>query len=121
LERIGVLTVADLVNRDAGEIATRLKNRRVKEETVALWQQQARLMCRIPQLRGHDAQVLIACGITEPEQLATMSPSDLFAIVGPFVETKAGQRLLRSSNAPDLAEVADWIRWSQHSRLLRAA
>ena len=121
LERIGVLTVADLINRDAGEIATRLRNRRIKEETVLLWQRQARLMCRIPQLRGHDARVLIACGITEPEQMANMAPSDLFAVVGPFVKTKEGRRLLRSSNAPDLEEVTDWINWSHHSRQLRAA
>ena len=116
-----MVTVADLVNRDAGEIAKRLENRRVKEETVLLWQQQAKLMCRIPQLRGHDAQVLIACGISEPEQMANMAPSDLFAVVGPFVRTKEGRRLLRSSNAPDLEEVTDWINWSHHSRQLRAA
>jgi energy-coupling factor transporter ATP-binding protein EcfA2 len=121
LSRIGVITVADLLNRPATEIALRLKNRRIKEQTVLLWQQQARLMCRIPQLRGHDAQVLVACDITEPERVASMRPEDLFAVVGPFVETIEGQRLLRSSNTPDLSEVSDWIHWARHSRTLRAA
>jgi energy-coupling factor transporter ATP-binding protein EcfA2 len=121
LSRIGVITVADLLNRPAAEIALRMKNRRIREQTVRLWQQQARLMCRIPQLRGHDAQVLVACDITEPEQVANMSPEALFAVVGPFVETIEGQRLLRSSNTPDLDEVSDWIHWAQHSRTLRAA
>ena len=121
LEKIGILTVADLLHRDAGETAERLNNRRIKEKTVQLWQRQARLMCRIPQLRGHDAQVLIACDVTEPEQLAQMEPSELFAAIEPFVNSKEGRRLLRSSSTPDLDEVADWINWSRHSRHLRAA
>src|SRR5690606_13555523 len=121
LSRIGVITVADLLNRPAAEIALRLKNRRIKEQTVLLWQQQSRLMCRIPQLRGHDAQVLVACDITDPDQVANMSPEALFAVIGPFVETIEGQRLLRSSNTPDLNEVTDWIHWARHSRTLRAA
>lgn len=86
-----------------------------------LWQRQARLMCRIPQLRGHDAQVLIACGIHEPEQLAAMSPKALLDLVGSFVGTVEGQRLLRSSNTPDLNEIANWIHWARNSRTLRAA
>lgn len=121
LEKIGVLTVADLLNRSADDVAKRLKNRRIKAETVKLWQQQSRLMCRIPQLRGHDAQVLVACDIMEPEQVASMTPESLFAIIGPFVDTVEGQRLLRSSKTPDLEEVTDWINWSRHSRHLRAA
>ena len=96
-------------------------NRRIREQTVLHWQQQSRLMCRIPLLRGHDAQVLVACDITEPEQVATMTPDALFAVIEPFVKTIEGQRLLRSSNTPDLEEVSDWIHWARHARTLRAA
>lgn len=121
LEKLGVVSVGDLLARDPAELAERLKHRRVKAETVATWQQQARLMCRIPQLRGHDAQVLVACDITEPEQVARLDARTLFSIVGPFVATKEGQRLLRSSKTPDLQEVADWINWANHARPLKAA
>jgi len=121
LERIGVVTVSDLLARDADQIARKMNHRRVSAEVVRTWQIQARLMCRIPELRGHDAQVLVACGLTEPEAVSKMSPSDLFEIVGPFVATKEGQRLLRSARTPDLAEVTDWVTWAQHARSLRAA
>lgn len=121
LERIGVLTVADLLNRDAQQIAGRLDHRRITADVVRLWQAQARLMCRVPELRGHDAQVLTACGLTDPEAIGRMSSAALYAVVGPFVATREGQRLLRSAKCPDLEEVADWIRWAQQARTLRAA
>ncbi|MCA9024804.1 MAG: DUF4332 domain-containing protein [Planctomycetaceae bacterium] len=121
LERIGIVTVSDLLARNAAKVAERLDHKRVKEETVVMWQQQSRLMCRIPHLRGHDAQVLVACDITQPEQVSGMDPRALFGIIGPFVETVEGQRLLRSSKTPDLEEVTEWIRWANHARPLKAA
>ena len=90
-------------------------------ESIRQWQDQARLVCRVPELRGHDAQVLVACGLRDPESIAQLSPQALFAIVGPFVATKDGQRLLRSAKSPDLAEVTDWITWAQQARALKAA
>jgi hypothetical protein len=121
LERIGVLTVADLLNRDAKQIASRLQHRRVNADIVREWQAQSLLMCRIPELRGHDAQVLIACGLKDADAIARMSPQSLFAVVGPFVATREGQRLLRSAKTPDLAEVTDWITWAQQARAWKAA
>ncbi len=119
LARIGVNTVSDFLNRDADIIASRLGERRISAETILTWQRQSRLMIRVPELRGHDAQVLVACGICDPESLTSMQPSALFATVGPFVATKEGQRLLRSAKTPDLDEVTDWIAWAQHARTLR--
>lgn len=120
-ERIGVMTVADFVNRDATEMSSRLKTRRITPALIAEWQQQAILVCRIPELRGHDAQVLVACGLSDVESISDMTPRELFAIVSPFVNSPQGQRLLRSAKTPDLDEVTDWIEYSQNSRTLRAA
>jgi len=121
LEVIGIHTVSDLVNRTAIDIANQLDRKRITTETVEQWQKQAILVCRIPMLRGHDAQVLVACDITEPEQVANSSASDLYAIVGPFANSKEGQRLLRSAKTPDLEECGDWINFAQNSRLLKVA
>lgn len=121
LSRLGIHTVSDLLHRDAVVIADRLGDRRVTSATVIVWQQQAGLMVRVPELRGHDVQVLVACGIMDPESLAASRPEDLFAKVGPFVATSEGQRLLRSARKPDLNEVTDWILWSRQARSLRAA
>ena len=71
--------------------------------------------------RGHDSQLLVACGITEPETLATMQPQALYEIIGPFAETKEGQKIIRNGKKPDLEEVSNWITWASNFRSLQAA
>ena len=121
LSRVGIYTVDDLLTSEAGDVSDRLKNRRVNSNTVAQWQKQASLMCQVPGLRGHDSQILVACGIVEAAQLAAKRPTDLLTVVGPFAETSEGERILRGGRKPDLEEVTDWITWAQHSRPLRSA
>ena len=121
LESLGITTVDDLLQANAGELAKRLGNRRVTAELVRQWQQQTVLACRIPQLRGHDAQLLVAVGVTEPEQLAGADPNELLAKVSALVSTKDGKRILRNGKEPDLAEIQEWIEWSSAARALHAA
>ncbi len=121
LQAVGVVTVGQLLACDGAAVAKRLKQRRVTAETVAEWQLLASLVCRVPELRGHDAQILVACGVENPERLAELSPADLFQQVLPFVRSKAGKRVLRSGAEPTLEEVGDWIRWARQARKLDAA
>ncbi len=74
LEDVGVVTVNDLLAADAEDLATDLGQPRVTGSVIRAWQDQSRLVCRIPNLRGHDAQILVACGITTPEALNRMEP-----------------------------------------------
>ena len=101
--------------------ATRLNSRRITAETIRQWQQQTVLACRIPELRGHDAQILVACGVVEPERLAQMDAAALWKQVEAFAASAEGKRIIRQSKAPDRDEVADWIRWAAHARSLKAA
>lgn len=121
LGQVGVYTVDDLLNADGIDISARLNNRRISADTIVTWQAQAKLVCTIPELRGHDAQILVACGVTEAEQLAGKRPADLYAVVGPFSETSEGERIIRNGKKPDLEEVTDWIRFAQQARSLKAA
>jgi len=118
---IGVRTVGELLAAEASTTAKRLGVRWLDAATIRDIQAQASLVCRVPKLRGHDAQMLVACGVTEPESLADMNPAALLARVEPFLDTTAGQRILRSSPKPDLAEVTDWITWAAQARTLKAA
>ena len=118
LHAIGIMTVAQLLQQAPVEIARRLDYRHANEQTVREWQQQALLVCQIPELRGHDAQVLVACGFTRPDAVASLTPRELFRIVDPFVQSREGQRLLRSAKTPDLEEVTDWINWARQSPAL---
>ncbi|MCA9153103.1 MAG: DUF4332 domain-containing protein, partial [Planctomycetales bacterium] len=77
------------------------------------------LVCRVPNLRGHDAQILEACHVPTPEHLAKMDPKALFAEVKRFIESPEGKRVLRSAKAPDFEEVESWIRWARSARELR--
>jgi len=121
LNAIGIFLVSDLLERSAKETAMRLGRREVTTETVTAWQRQSRLMCQIPELRGHDTQVLVACEIYEPETIAKMQPAELFARVEPFVNSRDGQRLLRSAKTPDLQEVTEWIEYARLAPSVRAA
>ncbi len=120
-EKIGVKTIEQFLNQTAASMAAKLNYKRITEDVIRSWQQQARLVCRIPNLRGHDAQILVACKMLEPEEIAAMRPQELFDFVRPFSETKEGLKIIRSGKKPDLAEITDWISWAQKNRSLQAA
>lgn len=121
LTAAGIYTVDDLLKASPDEVAEKLGNRRINADVIALWQSQARLMCQVPELRGHDVQILVACGITEADQLSSKRPADLYSIVAPFSETSEGERIIRGGKKPDLEEVTDWISCAQNARPLKAA
>ncbi|MEZ6088546.1 MAG: DUF4332 domain-containing protein [Pirellulaceae bacterium] len=112
LEGLGIYTVRDLLNADPSVVAEKLDHRRIDADTVLAWQQQARLMCTSPMLRGHDVQLLVAAGVTSVEQLAQCDAEWLLAEVKPIARSDEGKRILRGAQAPDLAEVNDWIAWA---------
>lgn len=121
LKRAGVHTVADLLACDPKLVAEKIGVRHILPETIRDWQAQARLACRVPGLRGHDAQFLVACGILEPEQLRLIRPEELLSKVEAFLATPEGERVLRSGKRPDLQEVRSWIEWAGQARTLKAA
>ncbi len=121
LEKLGLYTVDDLIQADADDVAAQLGNRRIDGEEIRNWQRQATLVCRIPMLRGHDAQLLVAAGVYEPEQVANYDPQTLLAQIDEVVDSAEGKRILRGSDAPDLKEIGEWIEYAGHHRDLRAA
>ncbi len=120
-EKINVSTIREFLKNTAESMAKKIAYKRITAETIRQWQHQARLVCRIPNLRGHDAQLLVACDITEPEDIADMNPEKLFSIIGPFSDTKEGLKIIRNGKKPDLDEINDWISWAAETRSLQAA
>ncbi len=118
---IGVATIQDFLDGSSQKMADDLGYKRIKEKDIANWQNQTKLVCQIPNLRGHDAQLLVACDFNTPESVANMSAEELLEIVGPFSKTKDGLKILRQSKAPDLEEVTNWIEWAKQTRSLTAA
>ncbi len=122
LEAIGVRTVAQLLARSPEDVALRLKLGHIKADTVREWQIQARLACRVPNLRVLDVKILVACGICEPEDLAKCEALELLDRVDLFISTSEGQRAIRGGgHQPDLDVVTGWIESARHARTLKAA
>ena len=121
LNQVDIYTVSNLLDADPIEVANQLDDRRISSDVIEQWQLQAQLVCRIPNLRGHDAQILVACGVEDPVTLAALDASSFLKQVSQFVNSKDGQRVVRNGKKPDLAEVTAWIEWSESARQLRAA
>jgi uncharacterized protein YhaN len=121
LAQVGIRTVADLLHANPESTAEELAAPHAPAATIARWQAEARLACRIPELRSAGAQMLVACGLTEPEQVAGARAAELTARVRAVCRTAAGKRLLRGGAEPTPARIAGWIRHAAHTRPLEAA
>jgi hypothetical protein len=121
LQRAGVATVAHLLSRLPAELAECVADSKVDAALIDGWQCQSRLMCHIAGLRGHDAQLLVACGIRSAEAVASLTASDLLGKVGRIAASKSGQRILRSSSPPDLNDAVAWISAAAQSLTRKAA
>lgn len=121
LERQGVKTVGDLLSADPDRLAELIHDQHVDAYAILTWQMQADLCCSVLNLRGHDAQILTACGISHRDELATARADVLLKKVDAFVTTSAGERILRGSDRPDLKEVGHWIAWANLPANAKAA
>lgn len=122
LASAGLRTVAELLARKPEDVAAKLKLGHIKADTVHEWQIQARLACRVPNLRALDVKILVACGICEPEDLAQCESLDLLDRVDLFISTSEGQRAIRGGGSqPDLDTVTGWIESARNARTLKAA
>jgi hypothetical protein len=88
---------------------------------ITRWQREARLVCRIPELRGVGAQLLVASGFHEAEQVAGAKADDLVRRVRETCRGPQGQRILRNGGAPSSERIAEWIRHAAQMRPLEAA
>jgi hypothetical protein len=121
MRNAGVNTVGELLSSHPEKLAKKLNVEHIVADVIRQWQAEATLVCRVPGLRGHDAQILVACGIDQPAELAECEVDDLLELIQPFVESSDGQRVLRGAEPPDEEEVAAWIEAANQARSLKAA
>ena len=121
LESIRVKTIGDLLAGDSGDIAAAIGEKAVTADTVETWKRQSMLVCRVPNLRGQDAQLLVAAGYRTAESIAEASGDSLYEAIARVASSKQGLRYLRGGNPPDRDRVVSWIEWSKHSRMVKAA
>lgn len=118
---LGITTVGDFMVADPRSTAVALNTRHIDEDAIEAWQIQSKLACQIPGIRGHDAQILVACGFDDPSEITEAEPEQILSLVEEFVDSPEGKSVLRGGKNPDIAEVKDWIQWSKKARPLQAA
>ncbi len=111
----GIVTVKDFLAADADTVRPLLGGGRFDEATVAQWKNEARLVLRVPGLRGTHAQLLAGAGYDTPEKLAAADPVALSAAVLAFATTPAGARVLRNGDTPDMEAITRWVRSAQQA------
>ncbi|MCG8648953.1 MAG: DUF4332 domain-containing protein, partial [Pirellulales bacterium] len=121
LRGLSVTHINHFMQQDSNRLADALGLASVNAATIRRWQAECRLVCRVPQLRGFDARVLVGCGVTDPRQLAQMHPVDLLQEVEAFLATERGQQILRSGSSQELSRITSWIAAANSSPEERAA
>ena len=121
LTNVGIRTVADLLNANPDSTAAEIGESRVTAEVITRWQCEARLACRIPELRSLGARLLAAAGFTEAEQVAGMGVDELYGKVRAVCRSEAGKRIVGGGKAPTRERIEAWIRQATHRRPLEAA
>ncbi len=109
LYALGIKTVADLFAADPDKLSDELDQRNVYDETIIDWQDQARLVCTVPGLRGTHAQLLVGSGYRSRDALAAAPEDKLCSAVLSFAISPEGQRILRDGNPPDLERIKGWL------------
>ncbi len=109
LYALGIKTVADLFAADPEKLSSALDQRNVYDETIADWQDQARLVCMVPGLRGTHAQLLVGAGYRTRDAITDAAEDKLCAAVLSFAISPEGQRVLRDGNPPDIERIKGWL------------
>lgn len=109
LEVVGIRTVRDLLAASPENVAKKLNLKHIDAAQLRSWQAQAQLVCDVPGLRGHDAQILASCQVNDATTLQQCAVDDLLTRVLAFIKTPSGERILRDGKPPDRAEVEQWI------------
>jgi predicted flap endonuclease-1-like 5' DNA nuclease len=106
---IGVHTVGDFLAQDTDYLADALDDPHFDAETLAEWQDQAKLVMTVPGLRGTHAQLLVGAGYRTAQAVADADPVALSVNVLKFVTTSAGKRVLREGRPPDIEKIKTWV------------
>jgi hypothetical protein len=105
----GIRTVRDLLKADPAALAVLADTRHITAEALADWQDQARLVCTVPGLRGTHAQLLVGAGYRTADRLAAAEADKLCADVLGFAASAPGQRTLRNGDPPDVEKIKGWL------------
>lgn len=109
LGSVKIRMVADLLAADPSELASSISAKYIDADLIRTWQDQARLMCDVPELIGVAAQLLIALDYRTIRDLAGCDPRKLFDELDGFSRTGEGLHLLGNHPPLEFRAVNQWI------------
>jgi len=109
LNEVGIDTVEDFLRAHPIALAARIEVPSITPEVLSAWQDQARLVCAVPGLRGTGAQLLVGAGYATLDALADSDEATLCADVLRYAVTPSGQRILRDGPPPDIEKIKGWV------------
>ncbi len=121
LTAIGVHTVNDLLTVSPEDAATRIKFKHINARLIRDWQAQAELACTIPHITSIAAQLLVAVGVRDADDLASAESDMLINMIDEFCDTPDGQRILRDAAPPAEPQIQNWITSAQDMQKKSAA
>ena len=110
LADVKVDTVGCLLALDPMDLPVPFRESGISPDQVERWQSQAWLLSNVPGMRVNEARILVACGVTEPEHLATSHTQQLFERIQRFLLSPEGQRFARSVDSISLDRINGWYR-----------
>jgi Domain of unknown function (DUF4332) len=117
----GLERVRQLLVCSPHEVAVKVGARHITAQKIRSWQDQARLVCTVPWLRGTHAQLLVGAQYTTVDKIINCDAAKLFGDVLAFAATRDGQSVLRSSPPPDIQRISNWIAYARLAELDRVA
>lgn len=118
---IGVNRVRDLLALNVDVAAAQLNVRHITADVLRDWQDQARLVCTVPWLRGTHAQLLVGADYRSAAEIASADLGDVLAAILRFATTAKGERVLRSNPPPEREKIENWIGFAKQADVSRAA
>jgi hypothetical protein len=105
----GIEWVRHLLSCNSQDLAIKVGARHITPQKIRNWQDQARLVCIVPWLRGTHAQLLVGAEFSTVERILRTDPALVCAGVFAYAATRDGQSVLRAGPPPDEARVRSWI------------
>ena len=115
LELGGIVSVRDFLAADPDTAASLLGGGRYDAGLIEQWKAEARLVLRVPGLRGTHAQLIAGAGYDTADKLAGADPVALSAAVLSFATTPEGGRILRNGDAPDIETITQWVQTAKQA------
>lgn len=113
LHACGIRTIGDLLTSRPDDLANRLGGTSRSPSVVLDWQDQARLIMEIPELKAEQACLLTGAGYRTAAALANAQPEELLQDVTHFLSGPNGHRSPLHHDTPTLRDMATLIGWAE--------